>query len=180
MVERCVFLLVVLMVVLAAGAAGAESGDSQAVYARLGRAEVLGAGPGSVEVDVGVFDILANDNRSWMGLIEGRSGRKFHFVGPGLGLLANSDGGYYAYGGLYADIAFGNVLLTPFWGAGRYEAGESKDLGGNFMFISSATIALRTGENSRLGLRFIHISNGDIYDINPGADMLLLGYGLGF
>jgi hypothetical protein len=95
-----------------------------------------------------------------------------------MGVMANTDGGVFGYGGIYADIKYRNLVATPFFTVGGYHQGGSKDLGGTFQFRSGMTFAYQFNRGSRLGVRFAHISNASIYDNNPGENEVLLTYAI--
>lgn len=57
---------------------------------------------------------------------------------------------------------------------GVYEQGDGKDLGGPAQFRSSYEFSYKTGERSRLGLTFYHLSNAGIYALNPGSNSIAL------
>jgi hypothetical protein len=114
--------------------AAAETTEN--AFARWGDLAVLGDNaPHYLDLGVGVFALRASfgtSERSAAGRVELRGGRKLWFLGPAMGLMANTDGGVFGYGGVYADIAYGNVIVTPFGGFGGYRRNDSSGLGGVF------------------------------------------------
>ena len=95
--------------------------------------------------------------------------------------MANTDGGVFGYGGVYADFRMGDrVVVIPSAGLGGYSEGDSRDLGGVFQFQLGLTAAYRFRDNSSLGVTFTHISNAKIHDSNPGVESLLLTYTIPF
>jgi len=141
---------------------------------------LLGDGPHYVNLAVGTFEGFDDQDNAFAGQLEGRFGRKFLGIGPLVGALSNSDGGVIAYAGIYLDLALGRFVLSPQTGFGAYEKGSSKDLGGTFEFISGLGLSYQFENRSRLGVRYEHISNANLHDANPGADILLLNYGIPF
>jgi hypothetical protein len=127
----------------------------------------------------GVFDPLEiggekhNPGSSFVGHAAIHPGFKFLYVEPSLGLFVNSDGGIYGYLGLSADLEIGPFRLTPMGGFGGYEPGDSKDLGGVFEFLISGTLTFPLGGGWRAGVSYVHLSNGDLHDRNPGTEMIL-------
>ena len=109
---------------------------------------------------------------------EFRVGTKLAFIGPALGLLANSDGGVFGYLGLYLDLVIGPVTVTSMLAAGGYCEGSSTDLGGVFQFRESLAVGWRFGNGFLLGIKFAHISNADIHGMNPGSEDLMVTYTL--
>ena len=60
---------------------------------------------------------------------------------------------------------------------GLYEAGTSDtELGGPVEIRSRLGVSVAAGQG-RLGLSYAHISNGDLYDDNPGKNAAYLTYG---
>jgi lipid A 3-O-deacylase len=160
----------------------AAATDGERAVVRLGPIEVLGSGPHRVELGAGAFDVrdASNGARSAAGRIELRVGDKIYAIGPAIGLLANTDGGVFGYGGLYADLAYGNIVVTPLAGAGGYAQGDSKDLGGVFQFRLGLTVAYAFPGGSRFGLHIGHISNAGIHAHNPGEEDIFLVFALPF
>src|SRR5919106_1298677 len=97
----------------------------------------------------------------------------------GIGVMPNTDGGVFGYGGVYIDVAWGDALITPLVGLGGDAEGGSKDLGGVFQFLASGTVAYAFPNGSRLGIRLSHLSNASIHH-NPGVEDLMLIYSLPF
>jgi hypothetical protein len=143
-----------------------------------GGTHLVGDGPNSLNLAVGSFEAFENKDNAVAGQIEFRFGRKLLYVGPLLGVLANADGGIIGYLGIYLDLALGDFILSPQTGVGAYEKGSSKDLGGTFEFFSGLGLSYQITDRSSLGFRYEHISNGNLHDYNPGADILLLNYGI--
>lgn len=94
--------------------------------------------------------------------------------------MAAGDGGVFGYGGVYADVAYGPMLVTPLFGIGGYSRGDSKDLGGVFQFRGALGTAYEFGNGTRLGVHVAHVSNAFIHDRNLGEEELYLTYGLAF
>lgn len=163
----CFFLLL--------GTATPSPGEDSEIFSEFGALKVLGDGPSSLNLGLGVWDVF-RDYEAVGGHIEWQFGEKLGFVGPLAGVIANTDGGYLVHAGLYADLAVGEFVITPHTGIGAYEEGDSRDLGGVFEFYSSLTIGYRLDDRAQVGIRFGHISNADLHDRNPGTDMILLNY----
>jgi hypothetical protein len=104
--------------------------EPEAVYTTIGPLDVLGSGPHSLDLGLGMANITSTENRSGAGKIELRVGKKFAFVGPVLGFLADNDGFSYGYAGIYADFGYGRIVLTPLLAAGVCHRGDHLDLGG--------------------------------------------------
>jgi lipid A 3-O-deacylase len=94
------------------------------------------------------------------------------------GAAVTTDGAFWGYGGLRADLAAGRRwVVSPSFGVVLYRAGSGKDLGGPVEFRSALEVARRLAGGSRVGLAFYHISNARLYDHNPGSNSLVLTWG---
>ena len=147
------------------------------------RQGLVGDGPHRLVVGAGVFD--AFDEGESSASIEGdrtaaiqvdvRSGRKLFGLGPAAGVLANHNGGTYAFGGLYADIAVGPyIVITPLVGGGAYFRNNSKDMGGPFAVRTELAIGAVRDDGIWVGFRWGHISNGEIYSQNPSQEDFMI------
>jgi hypothetical protein len=63
---------------------------------------------------------------------------------------------------------------VPFTGGGVYSAGDGKDLGGPVEFRSGLEVSVGVGERWRVGVVYSHLSNAVVYDLNPGAESLVV------
>lgn len=150
------------------GTAKAADAEGRPFY-RIGILQVAGDDRDFVQLGASAFDVLDNDRSTALN-VEYRFGKKAAFIGPTLGILANTDGGVYGYGGFYVDLAVGPVHITPVLSAGYYAEGDSKDLGSAFEFRQSLDLSYRFEGGVRLGMRIAHISNAHIGDHNPGQE----------
>jgi hypothetical protein len=159
---------------------GARAAAAQSLIAHLGPTNVVGDEPIYLNFGAGGFNIQGHRSSDPSGLaqIELHLGRRLFFFGPVVGLLANTHGGVFGYGGIYSDLTYGRLIVTPLAGLGGYSRGKSIDLGGTFQFRLSLNIAYRIDNASRLGLQFAHISNAGIHDRNPGENEWLLTYSI--
>lgn len=144
----------------------------------LGSARLAGDDASRLDFGVGAFDILGDRGArpSAEGQVEFRYGRKLFFIGPAIGILANTRGGIFGYGGLYADVRLGQFVLTPVGAVGGYHRGGSEDLGGVFQFRASLELSYEFANQSRLGVQLAHISNAGTHTENPGPNEVLLTY----
>ncbi len=145
----------------------------------LAMAPAASAGdPDFLALAIGGYDV--NDNETSAEFrIEYRSNRKYLFLKPMIGLLGNSDGGVYGYGGVNLDLFLAKRwVVMPNFAIGGYRRGGSKDLGSVIEFRSGLEIAYRFDDRSRLGIAFSHISNASIDDNNPGTESLVLVYSI--
>jgi hypothetical protein len=148
------------------------------VFALAGTSEAATDEPDMLAGAIGVYDVLHNNTAAQLRL-EYRFGYQLFYIEPLLGALATSDGSFYGYGGLRADIAIGaHVIVMPVAAVGYWQRGGGKDLGAHTEFKTGGEVAYRFDDNSRLGLAFDHISNAGIGKNNPGVESLLLVYSL--
>jgi lipid A 3-O-deacylase len=169
-------LALALSVLLTTSGLACADEPTTTVFAHLGPIIVHGNEADNVLLGAGVFDLRHHATPA--GTIEYRFGRKVFVVGPTLGLMANTDGGLFGYVGVYGDLSYKKLYLTPQLAIGGYHQGGSQDLGGVFQFRESLDIAWRFDNGHRLGIRAAHISNAAIYAINPGEEELLLTYSI--
>ena len=173
-----VFVLLFLLDLAVNRVVGAGESENLPVI-EIGSFAVQGDGDDVLQLGNGAFD-LSNPDRSAALNLGYRWGEKALIVGPELGLVANAEQGFYGYFGLYVDLSYGAIYLTPELAAGYYRQGDSKDLGGAFAFRESLDLAYRFDGDVRLGLRVAHISNAGIYRDNPGQEGAYLTLALPF
>ncbi len=151
-------------------------------YYTSGRFSVAGDSYSYADLGVGAFSFHNVDDGDGAAEVnlELRFGRKYYFAGPLIGVLANTDGGVYGYGGFYADLSYGKFVLTPVAAMGGYSDGKSRRLGGTFLFRLALNFDYQAAERLRIGLKLGHISNANLDDKNPGEDELLFTLALGF
>jgi len=166
--RRSLFVALVLCAAMCVPAAGADR-------PLIGSLTLLGGGPHRLDVGLGVFGFRHNvDRRSQAGRIELRIGKKLAYLGPAVGVLADRDGIRYAYGGIYADLGYRKFLLTPVLAMGMFRKGNNVDLGGPLEFRESLELSYRLTGRWRIGLSVAHVSNANIYRLNPGRQDLLV------
>jgi lipid A 3-O-deacylase len=154
--------------------------EAETVYATIGPIDVLGSGPHHLDLGFGLANINRPHRLRGAGKIELRVGKKFAFVAPAVGLFITNEGFSYGYAGIYADFRYERFILTPLIAAGVCHEGDGIDLGGPIEFRESLEIAYRVDERWRVGLSLAHISNGQVYEHNPGQNDLLLTITAGF
>ena len=166
--------------VLLCSASLSEAAEVGTVYATIGSLDLLASGPHHLDIGFGLANINRPHRLRGAGKVELRVGNKIAFVGPAVGLFITNEGFSYGYAGIYADLRYGRFLLTPLVAAGVCHEGDGIDLGGPLEFRESLEIAYRLGERLRAGAALAHISNGNIYENNPGQNDLLLTIAVGF
>ena len=140
---------------------------------------------GALAVALGAFSVEEPDRaaelrleyQSAIRVFERSLWSDFDGFAPLIGLMANSDGAVFGYGGIQTDIALDERwVATPAFGVGGYHEADSRDLGGIFQFHLGLTIAYGVAEGQSLGLTWAHISNAGIHEANPSANSLLVTY----
>jgi len=145
--------------VLAASPAAAQEGD-----------------PDFFTLMLGAFD-FDDEEQSAEGHVQFRLNNKLWIFKPQIGMMFNSDKGFFGYAGVLVDTYWGRrIVLTPSFAVGGYSEGDSKDLGGPVEFRSAIELAYRFDDHSRIGIQLSHISNAGIHEDNPGTNSLLLTY----
>jgi lipid A 3-O-deacylase len=147
--------------------------------------------PESVVASSGVFDPLVDGDgegyRYEVGAEVRFAPRRFHFLpkflpelAPTAGVIAGSQGALYVYGGLHVDVPLGERwTFSPSWAAGLYHRSVSFDLGGPLEFRTGVELAYRMANGARLGVCLYHLSNGGLFERNPGSESLVLTYSAG-
>lgn len=152
---------------------------------RIGALRVMGDESGYLSAGLGAFNFTRHgpadgNDVSALARVEARFGPKLFFVGPVLGVMANSDGGVMGYAGMYTDIRYRRLVVTPMIGFGGYARGGSKLLGGIFQFRLSLEVSYEFDNHGRLGVAYAHISNSSIHHRNPSEQELMLTYAAPF
>ncbi len=157
--------------------AGAPDVQETTILYEFGGMAIHGDDVDALMVGLGVFDAMDNESAA-AATLEYRFGRKLFSIGPAIGGMANADGGMFGYVGLYSDVSFGDVFLTPQLGMGAYREGGSRDLGGVFQFRQSVDLAYRFENGHRLGAPIAHVSDAGIHESNPSEEEVFLTYSL--
>lgn len=123
----------------------------------------------------GIFDREKNPALA----VEYRSKREWATLRPWLAVGWATDGAVFAGGGAMRAWGLGGSWSCAVgFGAGRYDRHEGRDLGSHLEFLTYGEISRRAGERRRFLVRLTHISNGSLADINPGTELLTLGYSM--
>lgn len=94
-------------------------------------------------------------------------------IKPWIGAEVTSDGGTYGAGGVLFDVPLGSsFMFTPSFGAGLFSKGNGKDMGSAIEFRTQFELGYVFANQSRLTAAFSHISNANISDTNPGANLV--------
>ena len=130
---------------------------------------------------IGGFDILESKDRKPMLGLEARFEDYYGIFTPKFGIYSTTETSVYTYLGFNLIFPFNNQWrLMPGFAVGYYSHNSGKNLGGPYEFRSSVELNYQMVNKHRIGLAFSHTSNAGIYSKNPGAEDLLLTYGVPF
>jgi len=108
----------------------------------------------------------------------------FFFLKPFAGIELTSDSAYYLISGIYLEDNIGDLVagknnnwnFTPSFGVGYYDDGNGKKLGNKVEFRTTVEFSYQLSNKDRIGISFGHISNANIGNKNPGAEIISLSY----
>lgn len=132
-----------------------------------------------LDLEAGPLEISTNDRR--FRAVDLRAEYRFSpvlsagewlAVRPFLGVEGTSDLALYGLGGLAVDLRLGPVVLTPSFGAGLYHRGDGKDLGSPVEFRSMLELGYEFAGGYRASIAYSHVSNADLAETNPGANVI--------
>ena len=96
---------------------------------------------------------------------------------PSLGLAWSTDDAYLASAEIRRNFWLADrLVLTPSFGPGYFNSGFDLDLGGEIEFRSGLELTYCFESDYRLGLAVFHLSNGGLFDSNPGTEALALTF----
>ncbi len=108
----------------------------------------------------------------------------FFYLKPFAGIELTSDSAFYLISGIYLEDNIGDLVtgednnwnFTPSFGVGYYDDGNGKKLGNKIEFRTTFEFSYELANKNRLGISFGHISNANIGNKNPGAEIISLSY----
>lgn len=131
----------------------------------------------------GMFDVFDNNEQDSAADLraEYRFGTPLYARGitsvqPFIGAEMTTDGSFYGLGGIEADVQYGSVYMTPSFGVGAYSSGEGKFMGSPVEFRTGVEVGYEFKSEDRLGVQLTHISNAEIGEENPGAEIIAVYY----
>ena len=106
------------------------------------------------------------------------------YLKPLVGIEVTTDSAFYILGGIYLEDNLGKLItgeenkwnFTPSFGLGYYEDGNGKKLGNNIEFRTTLEFSYQLNNMDRIGISLGHISNANIGNKNPGAEIISLSY----
>jgi hypothetical protein len=140
------------------------------------------AGPASFALAAGQAEVLNGGDGADLGIELRLPPRRFAFlpewapeIRPIGGVSATTEDALHIYAGFRVELPLGRRwLAAPSWAAGIYRQGRDKELGGPLEFRSTFELAWLLREGTTLGLELYHLSNGGLYELNPGTEALRL------
>ena len=149
------------------------------------RAQDKNEEPDAIVLGGGYYDVLraaknkADAQEAGLFNLEYHSNKKLWYFTPQMGVWGTNKGSAYVYAGVRLDVFIGNrVVFSPSFSPGLYHEGKGKDLGFIVEFRSSAELAYRFDDYSRVSLGIAHLSNASLGDKNPGVETLTLTYSI--
>ena len=108
----------------------------------------------------------------------------FFYLKPFSGIELTSDSAFYLINGIYLEDNIGDLVtgkdnkwnFTPSFGVGYYDDGNGKKLGNKVEFRTTLEFSYQLVNKDRIGISFGHISNANIGNKNPGAEIISLSY----
>ena len=108
----------------------------------------------------------------------------FFYLKPFAGVELTSDSAFYLISGIYLEDNIGELFsgennnwnFTPSFGVGYYDDGNGKKLGNTVEFRTTLEFSYQLLNKDRIGISFGHISNANIGNKNPGAEIISLSY----
>ena len=108
----------------------------------------------------------------------------FFYLKPFAGIELTSDSAFYLISGIYLEDNIGDLMtgkdnnwnFTPSFGVGYYDDGNGKKLGNKVEFRTTLEFSYQLLNKDRIGISFGHISNANIGNKNPGAEIISLSY----
>ena len=108
----------------------------------------------------------------------------FFYLKPFVGMEVTTDSALYVLGGIYLEDNLGKLLtgnqnkwnFTPSFGLGYYDDGDGKKLGNKLEFRTTLEMSYQLKNDDRIGISLGHISNANIGNKNPGAEIISLSY----
>ena len=108
----------------------------------------------------------------------------FFYLKPFAGIEVTSDSAFYLISGIYLEDNIGDLVVgkdnnwnfTPSFGLGYYDDGNGLKLGYKVQFRTTLEFSYQLANKDRIGISFGHISNANIGNKNPGAEVISISY----
>lgn len=129
-------------------------------------------------VSGGSFNVLSHD-RQGLASVEYRLAAQKGNLRPWLGAAASANDAWFLSAGLLYTVPAPPDARWRFslgFAPSYYQAGRGLQLGQHLEFYSFAEVGRAFRDGRVLNLRFGHLSNANLADHNPGAEVLQFGY----
>tara|TARA_B100001540_G_C15607187_1_gene551331 strand:- start:39 stop:569 length:531 start_codon:yes stop_codon:yes gene_type:complete len=108
----------------------------------------------------------------------------FFYLKPFAGIEVTTDSAFFLISGIYLEDNLGKLMsgqknnwnFTPSFGLGYYDDGNGKKLGNKLEFRTTLEFSYQLENADRIGISLGHISNANIGNKNPGAEIISLSY----
>ena len=108
----------------------------------------------------------------------------FFYMKPFAGIELTSDSAFYLISGIYLEDNLGELMtgeennwnFTPSFGLGYYDDGNGKKLGNKVEVRTTLEFSYQLANKDRIGISLGHISNANIGNKNPGAEIVSFSY----
>ena len=101
----------------------------------------------------------------------------FFYLKPFAGIELTSDSAYYLISGIYLEDNIGDLVTGKDNNClGYYDDGNGKKLGNKIEFRTTLEFSYQLLNKDRIGISFGHISNANIGNKNPGAEIISISY----
>ena len=108
----------------------------------------------------------------------------FFYLKPFYGIEVTGDSAVYLLSGVYLEDNLGELVIgaennwnfTPSFGVGYYDDGNGKKLGNKIEFRTTLEFSYQLINKDRIGISLGHISNANIGNKNPGAEVISFSY----
>ena len=108
----------------------------------------------------------------------------FFYLKPFAGIELTTDSAFYLISGIYLEDNIGDLItgeknnwnFTPSFGVGYYDDGNGKKLGNKVEFRTTLEFSYQFLNKDRIGVSLGHISNANIGNKNPGAEIISISY----
>lgn len=133
--------------------------------------------PAFLTFQAGGWDVIQQHKVAGAWALEYRDDTKLWIFKPFGGMMFNSNAGIDAYAGILLDVYLGRRIVAQLgFAPSIYYRGTGIDLGYPLEFRSSAELAYRFDDRSRLGAQIYHLSNAGLGWKNPGTEVIMLSY----
>jgi lipid A 3-O-deacylase len=128
----------------------------------------------TIVLGAGMFDMNENDgqDKALDLRAEYRGSPFFYVFKPLVGFEVTGDGGGGVFAGVAGDwLIHDHFTFTPSFAVGAWGSGDGKDMGSVIEFRSQVEVGYKFDNGWRVSAAYSHISNAEISNTNPGAEI---------